>query len=276
MPKTLISKEFKRIAADEIFPNPNQPRRIFDEDAIVELAKSIENYGVITPLTVRRTARGYELVAGERRLRAAKKAGMKTVPCYIVEVGEKESSLMAIVENLQRKDLDFFEEALSLRCLIEKYGLTQQQTAERIGRTQSAVANKLRLLRLFPETAKVIRESGLSERHARTLLRLPEEMQQSVAETMARKGMTVQQAEAYVDSLLLGEQNKAENNEKSDKNAKKPLILVKDVRIFYNTLLRGVDVMRSSGLDVKIKKEQKEGSVVFTVTVPEKSSLCSQ
>ncbi len=276
MPKALISREFKRIATDEIFPNPNQPRRIFDEEAIAELAKSIENYGVITPLTVRKTPRGYEIVAGERRLRAAKRAGVKNVPCYIVDVGEKESSLMAIVENLQRKDLDFFEEALSLRCLIEKYGLTQQQTAERIGKTQSAVANKLRLLRLLPETARFIREKGLSERHARTLLRLPEEMQQSAAEAMAQQEMTVQQAEGYVDRLLAGEQEKAENANRTEKIPKKPIVFIKDVRIFYNTIMRGVETMRSSGLDVMVKKEQKEGNIVFTVTVPEGSSLRSQ
>ena len=235
---------------------------------IAELAKSIESYGVITPLTVRKTSRGYELVAGERRLRAAKQAGVKTVPCYIVEVGEKESSLMAIVENLQRQDLDFFEEALSLRCLIEKYGLTQQQTAERIGKTQSAVANKLRLLRLLPETARVIRERGLSERHARTLLRLPEELQQSAAETMAQRGLTVQQAEEYVDRLISGEGEKPQSDIKTARTTKKPIVFVKDVRIFYNSLMRGVETMRSSGLDVKVKKEQEGENVVFTVIVP--------
>ena len=268
MPKALISREFRRISTEEIFPNPNQPRRIFDEEGIAELAKSIESYGVITPLTVRKTLRGYELVAGERRLRAAKRAGVKTVPCYIVEVGEKESSLMAIVENLQRQDLDFFEEALSLRCLIEKYGLTQQQTAERIGKTQSSVANKLRLLRLLPETTRIIRERGLSERHARTLLRLPEELQQSAAETMAQRGLTVQQAEEYVDRLISGEGEKPQSDIKTSRTTKKPIVFVKDVRIFYNSLMRGVETMRSSGLDVKVKKEQEGENVVFTVTVP--------
>lgn len=269
MSNAILTREFKRISVDEIYPNPNQPRKIFDDDALNELSSSISRYGIITPLTVRRTARGFELVAGERRLRAAKKAGIKQLPCYIVEAGEKESSLMAIVENLQRKDLDFFEEALSLRCLIEKYGLTQQQTAEKIGKTQSAVANKLRLLRLSPEVAKLIRERNLSERHARTLLRLSEEQQYSAAEMMALENMSVQQAEEYVDKLLLENVQLPKDEENCEKQRKKPIIYIKDVRIFNNSLMRSVEMMRASGLDVKVKREQKEDGVVYTISIPE-------
>ena len=265
----ILSREFKKICTEDIHPNPNQPRKIFDESAIEQLAKSIEHYGIITPLTVRKTRIGYELVAGERRLRAAKKAGIKQVPCYIIEANEKESSLMAIVENLQRKDLDFFEEALSLRCLIEKYGLTQQQTAEKIGKTQSAVANKLRLLKLSPETAKLIRERDLSERHARTLLRLPDDEQLFAAEIMAIEKMNVQQAEEYVDKLLLETTRKDKNTEKDGKKRKSPTVFVKDVRIFNNSLMRCVEIMRSSGLDVKVKREQKDKATVYTVIIPE-------
>ena len=269
MASTILTREFKRIPLDEIRPNPNQPRKIFDETALSELSNSIKRYGIITPLTVRKASFGYELVAGERRLRAAKNAGIKQVPCYIVEASEKDSSLMAIVENLQRKDLDFFEEALSLRCLIEKYGLTQQQTAEKIGKTQSAVANKLRLLRLSPEVTKLIRERGLSERHARTLLRLSEERQLFAAEVMSMENMSVQQAEEYVDKLLLEDTTPPQNDEKPQKHSKKPIFYIKDVRIFNNSLMRSVELMRSSGLDVKVKREQNEDVVTYIITIPE-------
>ena len=269
MTNTLLKREFKKIDVDRIYPNPNQPRKVFDEVGIEELAKSIGRYGVITPLTVRKTSRGYELVAGERRLRASKKAGVRQVPCYILEVGEQESSLMAIVENLQRKDLDFFEEALSLRCLIEKYGLTQQETAEKIGKTQSAVANKLRLLKLSPDTVKLIRERGLSERHARTLLRLDEEQQFFAAEIMSASQMNVQQAEEYVDNLLLERVKTDKTPQKEGKKRKNPIVFVKDLRIFNNSLMRSIEIMRSSGLDVKYKREQKDGLTVYTVTVPD-------
>ena len=269
MASTILTREFKRIPLDEIRPNPNQPRKIFDETALSELSNSIKRYGIITPLTVRNASFGYELVAGERRLRAAKNADIKQVPCYIVEASEKDSSLMAIVENLQRKDLDFFEEALSLRCLIEKYGLTQQQTAEKIGKTQSAVANKLRLLRLSPEVTKLIRERGLSERHARTLLRLSEERQLFAAEVMSMENMSVQQAEEYVDKLILEDTTTPQNDEKTQKHSKKPIFYIKDVRIFNNSLMRSVELMRSSGLDVKVKREQNEDVVTYTITIPE-------
>ena len=260
MADLFISKEFKRIPVDAIMKNPYQPRRVFDPDGISELAASIRTFGVITPLTVRRTGSGFELVAGERRLRAAKEAGLKSVPCYIVETDGRGSSLMAIVENIQRRDLDFFEEAQALRSLTEKYGLTQQQAAEKTGRTQSAVANKLRLLKLSPETVAVIRESGLSERHARALLRLPEESREEAAREIAAAGLNVERTEKYVEKLL------AEKKERP----KRELFFIKDVRIFLNTLSRAAEIMRGSGVDVRIRREQNENGTVVTVTIPGK------
>ena len=144
------SKEFRRISIRQIRKNPNQPRKRFDPQALQELAESIRRYGVITPLTVRETDEGYELIAGERRLRAASIAGLSAVPCYVVKASDRDSALMALLENLQRKDLDCFEEAASLQRLCRDYHMTQQEAAERVGKTQSAVANKLRLLRLSP------------------------------------------------------------------------------------------------------------------------------
>jgi len=195
-----IFSEFPSTASPK---NPNQPRKLFDAESLMGLAESIRRYGVITPLTVRRLDAGFELVAGERRLRAARIAGLDTVPCYIVEANEESSSLMALLENLQRQDLDFFEEAAFLRQLCDRFNMTQQQAAERIGRTQSAVANKLRLLRLSPSTVEIIRDGKLTERHARALLRLPDESRQiSAAQQMVRHGMNVEKAEKYIESLL--------------------------------------------------------------------------
>ena len=171
-----VPREFRRISIRQIRKNPNQPRKLFDAQALQELADSIGKYGVITPLTVRQTEEGYELVAGERRLRAASMAGLSTVPCYIVQADDRESSLMALLENLQRKDLDCFEEAASLRRLCQEYHMTQKEAAERVGKTQSAVANKLRLLRHTPRVLEALRAGNLTERHARALLlntRLP-------------------------------------------------------------------------------------------------------
>lgn len=196
-------KPFRRIPVEQISRNPGQPRRIFDRKALEELADSIARFGVITPLTVRKSDGGYELIAGERRLRAAKLAGLTAVPCYILEADDEGSSLMALIENLQRRDLDCFEEAQSLQRLTQLYGMTQEQAAQRIGKTQSAVANKLRLLRLAPETVMIVREHGLTERHARALLRLPDDTTKLQAISLIGKlGMNTERAERYIESLL--------------------------------------------------------------------------
>ncbi len=170
-------RQLRRIRTTQISRNPYQPRKYFEPEAIRQLADSIRQYGVLNPLTVRRTTDGYELIAGERRLRAARAAGLSEVPCLIMSATEEDSSAIALVENLQRRDLDFFEEAAGYRQLIDRYGLTQEEAAHRVGKTQSAVANKLRLLKLSPETMQMIRDGGLTERHARAILRLPTEEQ---------------------------------------------------------------------------------------------------
>ena len=177
---TLVSgredRVLRRIRISEIVRNPNQPRRYFDPEAIATLAESIRQYGVLNPLTVRRTANGgYELVAGERRLRAARVAGLTDVPCLLINADGEDSSVIALVENLQRRDLDFFEEANGFKRLIEQFGLTQEEAARKVGKTQSAVANKLRLLRLSQQNMELIRCNNLTERHARALLRLNDE-----------------------------------------------------------------------------------------------------
>ena len=163
------------LSVDAIRANPDQPRKYFEPEALRELAESIGRYGILQPLTVRRGEDGYELIAGERRLRAAKLAGLREVPCLAVRSDEEESALLSLIENLQRQDLHYMEEAAAIAKLIAVYGLSQEQAAERLGKSQSAVANKLRLLRLSPACVALLREGGLSERHARALLRLSDE-----------------------------------------------------------------------------------------------------
>ncbi len=251
-----VPREFRRISIRQIRKNPNQPRKLFDAQALQELADSIGKYGVITPLTVRQTEEGYELVAGERRLRAASMAGLSTVPCYIVQVDDRESSLMALLENLQRKDLDCFEEAASLRRLCQEYHMTQKEAAERVGKTQSAVANKLRLLKLGPEVTDLVRRYGLTERHARTLLQLEEHRRAAAAAQMGQKQMTVAQAEKYVERLL------------QDKPRPRRQVILKDVRLFCNTLERHVQTLREAGLAAECFRRQDGDDLLLTVRIP--------
>lgn len=249
------SREFRRISIRQIRKNPNQPRKLFDASALQELADSIGKYGVITPLTVRKTEDGYELVAGERRLRAASLAGLSTVPCYIVQADDRESSLMALLENLQRRDLDCFEEAASLHRLCQEFHMTQKEAAERVGKTQSAVANKLRLLKLGAEATAAVRQYGLSERHARTLLQLDEARRASAAVQMGQKQMTVAQAEHYVERLL------------QDKPRPRRQVLMGDVRLFCNTLERHVQTLRDAGFAAQCTRQQDGDALVFIVKI---------
>ena len=190
------------LQVEDIHINPNQPRKFFDEKALEELTASIRQYGLINPLTVRETGEGYELIAGERRLRASRGAGLHTVPCYVLPSSDQDSSVLALAENLQRQDLDFYEEAQGIARLIHVHGLTQQQAADKLGKTQSAIANKLRLLRLPPEVIALLRQYRFSERHARALLRLENgEQQLQAARAAVRHEWTVAQLERYVESL---------------------------------------------------------------------------
>ena len=248
---------FLPIAA--ISPNPDQPRRRFSREGLEELAASIREHGVLQPLSVRRTPQGYELISGERRLRAARMAGLTEAPCIVVNVDSQGSSLLALVENLQRRDLDFVEEAAALDRLIRTYGLSQEEAARRIGKSQSAVANKLRLLKLDPEALALLRERGFTERHARALLRLEgPEAQREAARYVAEHGLTVAKTEAYVERLLAG----------ADKPRKKPAFILKDVRFFLNTVTRGLDMMRSAGVAADCRRQETDRAICLTITIP--------
>lgn len=253
------------LPVDAIQPNPNQPRRTFAPDALEELAQSIGRHGILQPLSVRRTlSGGYELIAGERRLRAARLAGLEEVPCLLVGVDEEGSSLLALIENLQRRDLDFVEESSALRRLIDAYGLSQEEAARRLGKSQSAVANKLRLLRLPEDVLALLRDHGCSERHARALLRLPApSLQREAAGHITTQGLTVAATEAYVESLL-------SLPRKSEK--KKPTYIIKDVRLFLNTVRRGLSMINAAGIGARCDRRETEDAILLTIQIPKRSA----
>jgi ParB family transcriptional regulator, chromosome partitioning protein len=267
LPSLYDSKKILNIALADIKPNPNQPRKQFDKDTLSELADSIQRYGILQPLTVRKTPSGFELVAGERRLRAAKLAGLNTVPCIAIDVDTVESGLIALVENLQRRDLDYIEEAEGLSTLIRTYGLSQEEAAKRISKSQSAVANKLRLLKLSPETLYVLREKGLTERHARALLRIETEADRlGVLEYIVENDLNVAKTDEYIDMFLKG--NTAKQKEPKQKQKKSPFFVIKDVRIFLNTVTRGLGMMKTSGIDASCNQSETETDLVLTITIP--------
>ena len=253
-------RQLRRIKTTQISRNPNQPRKYFEPEAISQLADSIRQYGVLNPLTVRRTGDGYELIAGERRLRAARAAGLSEVPCLIMSASEADSYAIALVENLQRRDLDFFEEAAGYRQLIDRYGLTQEEAARRVGKTQSAVANKLRLLKLSPENMRMIRDGGLSERHARAILRLPGEQERLRATAqIIEHQWNVSRTEQYIDRLL---------SDPPEKPAGTMRRLIKDVRLFLNTVDKAVGMIKESGVNTSYEKEEREDGILVKILIP--------
>jgi len=252
------------LPVSDIQPNPAQPRRQFDPDALHELASSISVYGVLQPLTVRHCGRTFELVAGERRLRAAKLAGLHEVPCIILDVDTSESSVLALIENLHRRDLDFIEEAEGLSRLIRLYGLSQEEAAKKIGKSQSAVANKLRILKLPGEILYIIKEAGLTERHARALLRLEtDEERIDALREIIKEGLNVAKAEEYIDSLI----NKKDEPEPAKKPVR-PIYVLKDVRLFLNTVNRGMNIMKQSGIAAEYGKNETDTDIVLTIKIP--------
>lgn len=260
-----LSTRVQYIPLGRIRPNPQQPRCSFDEEGLAELAASIRSCGILQPLTVRRAGEGYELVAGERRLRAARIAGLREVPCLVAQVGEEDSALLALMENLQRRDLDCWEEAQAIARLISRYGLSQEEAARRLGRAQPTVANKLRLLRLPEDVRALLRENGLTERHARALLRLQDpEVQRRAAGDMVRRGMNVAQAEAYVEKLLQSAQVTPPRGRST--------YIIKDVRLFLNSVDRGLHLMRQAGVDAGWNRQDTDREILLTIRIPKRAS----
>lgn len=259
-----VSHRVFYLPAGSLRPNPNQPRRLFDESELRALSDSIRRYGILQPLTVRRSGDGYELIAGERRLRAAMLAGLSEVPCLLARSDEEESALLALIENLQRSDLHYFEEAAAIAKLISTYGLSQEQAAEKLGKSQPAVANKLRLLRLSPPCARLLRENGLSERHARALLRLTDEEERMQAlQTIIARGYNVAQSESYIERLL--------HERETTPPPRRPTYIIKDVRIFLNTIRRSVGLMQRAGVEADVRREDTEEGILLTIRIPRRA-----
>ena len=261
-----LSSRVQYISLSQLHPNPQQPRRVFDEAGLQELAASIRAYGILQPLTVRRTDCGYQLIAGERRMRAARLAGLREVPCLIAKVDEQDAGMLALIENLQRRDLDCFEEAAAIARLISRYGLSQEQAAEKLGKSQSAVANKLRLLRLSEPVRRTVRESGLTERHARALLRLADEAAQLAAlETICRRGLNVAQTEEYVEQLL--------TQTRQAPPARRSTYIIKDVRLFLNSIDRSLKLMRLGGVDADLGRRDTDSEILLTIRIPKQRAV---
>ena len=257
-------KRVLRLEVESIRPNPRQPRRLFDEGALRELAASIRRHGVVQPLVVRRRSDGWELVAGERRLRAARLAGLATVPCVEAEVDERESALLALVENLQRRDLHYFEEAAAIANYLRQTRSTQEEAAAELGRSPSAVANKLRLLRLSPACQALLLEKGLTERHARALLRLEDEEERlEAARRAADRGWNVAQTEQYVERRLQELQTTVPAGRRT--------YILKDVRLFINSVDRGLRIVREAGVEARCLREDTEDEIVMTIRIPRRS-----
>lgn len=269
---TKYNKKVIEIPARKIRPNKTQPRQTFYEEDLRSLSQSISNNGLLQPLTVRKLKNDeYELIAGERRLRASVMAGFTKIPCIVMKCSDKDSAIFALIENLQRKDLGMFEEARGINRLIRKYGITQEQAAIQLGKKQSTVANKLRLLRLSYDEQDWIVQAGLTERHARALLKIQnEDSRKEVLSHIIAENLNVKETEKYISSLLDNKKVQPLHNNNNNNDKK---IVVKDVRIFVNTISRAVDTMRMSGIDAVSNKEETEDYIEYKVKIPKETAL---
>ena len=242
------------VPARAIRPNPSQPRKVFKEEALAELADSIGRHGILQPLSVRRVGNTYELIAGERRLRAAQMAGLTEIPCIVMTMDAQESGVAAMIENLQRQDLDFIEEAQGIARLMEACDLSQEQAARMLGKSQSAVANKLRLLRHSPQVLNALRQQELTERHARALLKLPKEEDKLAAiAVITRMGMSVARTEQYIEELL--------------KEEKRAPVKV-NLSAFLNQVDRSLQRIRLGGVAAVSQRTESDEQIVLTITIP--------
>lgn len=255
------------IPPDLIYPNPNQPRRDFNAEELNSLADSIRVSGILQPITVRQGENGlYELVAGERRLRAARIAGIPRIPCIEIRVCKDESAILALIENIQRSNLSYFEEAEGIAQLMAQLGTNQEEIARKLGKAQSTLSNKLRLLRLPPEIRYQIAQAGLTERHARALLKLEDPaLQRTALQQIIARHMNVNETDRLIQKL----------NQPKSKKKSRPMMVVKDIRIFMNTISHAVDTMKRAGIAAVSEKNETDDYIEYHVkiqkTTPKKS-----
>lgn len=257
-----MAEEIIRIPTEKLLPNPYQPRKQFKTEDLLSLADSIKENGVLQPLLARRINNSdyFEIIAGERRLRASILANQQTVPCLVVDCDYKESAIYSILENIQRADLSFFEEAQAIAHMQSHFNLTQEQIAKRLGKSQSALSNKLRILKLPIDIRYTIEKEDLTERHARALLRCENEKQMwTVLSAIKERKLNVEQTEAYIDSMV---------NKKPKAHKNNVVKIFRDVRIFVNTVNKAINTMISAGIPAETNKTETDDYIEFYVKIP--------
>lgn len=263
--KTESVNNLIQVAVKEVSTNPYQPRQEFDEMELRELAGSIHEVGLIQPIVVRRIGTGYQLVAGERRLRACKLLGLAEIPALLMELDDEQVAALSLIENLQRRDLNYFEEALAYARLIGDFGLTQEEVAHKVGKSQSAVANKLRLLKLGPNIRSLISTDAIGERHARALLKLDsEDEQMTVLRMIYENELNVRETEEAVERI----RQNISREIKKDEIKKKVSGVIKDTRIFLNTIREMIILAKSKGVDMQITEKEDDQAVELVIRIP--------
>lgn len=259
-------KAVYQLPIDKIRPNPYQPRKYFNRASLEELSASILAYGVLQPITVRKMGGGYyELVAGERRLRASELAGLETIPAILLQVSDSDSAALAFIENIQRQNLSFLEEAEGYRSMMEDYGLTQEELAVKLSKSQSSIANKLRVLKLEEPVKRMLLEYHFTERHARALLKLPdEESRLMMLQRMVREEMNVKRTEEAVQETL--EEMRRLSAQRAEQREKR-YVRPSDFRLFTNTIKQSVEVIRRSGMEVLYEDKQDEDCCEIVIRI---------
>ena len=254
------------IPVKAIRPNPYQPRKSFSQKALRELSESVKQYGVIQPVTVRqRGFYSYELVTGERRLKACQMAGIEKIPAIVIDTRENDTAILSLIENIQRENLSFFDEAEAISSLIETHNISQELLAKKLGKSQPSIANKLRLLRLDRKERSMIVEFGLSERHARSLVRLCDrEKRMDILKKVCELNLNVRETERLVDKVLYDKEN-----EKTPRKGKR-IKLFTDIRVFTNTILHAVSSMKESGIDAESTRFENEDYYEYVIKIKKK------
>ena len=274
MPLAIMNRKAKEVNRVVLLPlrdissNPAQPRKHFDDTAINELAQSIRENGLLQPITVRKTdTGGYNLIAGERRTLAFRLLNREFIPAIVEDCSEGQSAAFALIENLQRENLNYFEQSLGIARLMKEQSLTQQQVSAKLGMAQSTVANKLRLLQYSPQVRRMLLENKLTERHARALLRIENEEEQIIIiQHIVDENLNVEKTEQYIDSLTLPEKQGKQRSR---------LFIVKDMRIFINSITKAINIMQHAGIDVDSDKRETDEFLEYTIRIPKSSAYAA-
>lgn len=253
----MLEKVYKQIDINKIVANENQPRKVFDDEKIEELATSIKENGLIQPIIVRKYNRGYQIIAGERRFRACKLAGLKTVPCVIKDIDDKQVDTFAIIENIQREDLSPIEEAKAYKTLIDTYKMNQTELANKVGKKQSTIANKLRLLKLSDDVKYALKAKQITERHARAMLSLDKEAQQQILKEVLKKSLNVKQTESLINKPV-------KNKPKAKKG---PTKISKNMKIAMNTLNQAIELIQKTGIEVMSETQEADEEYIITLKI---------